>query len=102
MGWFLVKLLSFLLANSKTENSTPFFLPFSALKLLFSAEMRRFKVVLIGDSDVGKSSTFIRFRDGKFDDYIQSTIGLDFATREISFQANEDDPETETKAEVYP
>ena len=62
--------------------------------------MRRFKVVLIGNCDVGKSSTFIRFRDGRFDDYIQSTIGLDMAYKEVKFRTNKNDASTEKTAEV--
>ena len=62
--------------------------------------MRRFKVVLIGNCNVGKSSTFIRFRDGRFDDYIQSTIGLDMACQEVKFREKKDDASTEKTAEV--
>ena len=60
----------------------------------------QFKVVLIGDCDVGKSSTFIRFRDGRFDDYIQSTIGLDMTAREVKFRTNKTDISTEKTATV--
>ena len=49
------------------------------------------KVVLNGESDVGKSSTFIRFRDQKFIEHLQSTIGLDSFTQEIEFNENESD-----------
>jgi GTPase SAR1 family protein len=37
-----------------------------------------FKILLIGDAAVGKSSIMLRFTDGSFDDQIQSTIGVDF------------------------
>ena len=62
--------------------------------------MPLFKVVLIGDCEVGKSSTFIRFRDGIYEDYIQSTIGLDKATQNVTFQMDENDPSSEKTAQV--
>ncbi|XP_055892424.1 ras-related protein Rab-1B-like [Biomphalaria glabrata] len=43
---------------------------------------RRFKVVLIGDSGVGKTALFLRLRDGIFCDTV-STIGVDSFTRNI-------------------
>ena len=37
-----------------------------------------FKIVIIGDSGVGKSSVLLRFADDKFNDKYQPTIGVDF------------------------
>lgn len=37
-----------------------------------------FKVVIVGDAGVGKSSILLQFTDGLFDNSIQSTIGVDF------------------------
>ena len=34
-----------------------------------------FKLLLIGDAAVGKSSIMLRFTDDTFDDHLQSTIG---------------------------
>jgi len=42
-----------------------------------------FKVVLIGDSGVGKSSLMSRFTRNEFDLESKSTIGVEFATRSI-------------------
>lgn len=39
------------------------------------------KLLLVGDSYVGKSSLLLRFTDGTFDGDIQSTIGVDFKAR---------------------
>ena len=36
-----------------------------------------FKIILLGDSSVGKTSLLLRFCDGKFDDDSISTIGID-------------------------
>ena len=36
------------------------------------------KLLLVGDSAVGKSSLLLRFTDGTFDNDLQATIGVDF------------------------
>lgn len=42
-----------------------------------------FKVVIIGDSDVGKSNLISRFTHDKFSLNTESTIGVDFAMRRV-------------------
>ncbi|RWW58267.1 hypothetical protein BHE74_00034893 [Ensete ventricosum] len=42
-----------------------------------------FKVVLIGDSGVGKSNLISRFTRNEFSNESKSTIGVEFATRSI-------------------
>mmetsp|Transcript_4612 Transcript_4612/g.12052 ORF Transcript_4612/g.12052 Transcript_4612/m.12052 type:complete len:216 (-) Transcript_4612:765-1412(-) len=42
-----------------------------------------FKVLIIGDASVGKSSMLLRFTDDSFDEHIQSTIGVDFKVKHI-------------------
>ncbi|KAM3574885.1 hypothetical protein VYU27_003209 [Nannochloropsis oceanica] len=42
-----------------------------------------FKLLLIGDAGVGKSSILLRFTDDAFDDHQQSTIGVDFKVKMI-------------------
>jgi len=42
-----------------------------------------FKLVLIGDSDVGKSSLLIRFADDYYSDSYISTIGVDFRIKTV-------------------
>lgn len=37
-----------------------------------------FKLLLVGDAGVGKSSILLRFTDDTFDEHLQSTIGVDF------------------------
>lgn len=39
-----------------------------------------FKVILVGNSGVGKSSLAVRYTRGQYDDNIKSTIGVEFAT----------------------
>lgn len=42
---------------------------------------RLIKLLLIGDSSVGKSSVLVRFSDDSFSSHFISTIGIDFKTR---------------------
>mmetsp|Transcript_15326 Transcript_15326/g.32447 ORF Transcript_15326/g.32447 Transcript_15326/m.32447 type:complete len:242 (+) Transcript_15326:235-960(+) len=42
-----------------------------------------FKLLMIGDAAVGKSSMLIRFTDDAFDEHIQSTIGVDFKVKHL-------------------
>jgi len=42
-----------------------------------------FKVVLIGDSNVGKTSLLKRFTDSEFEHDAAPTVGVDYATRQI-------------------
>lgn len=42
-----------------------------------------FKVLVIGDASVGKSSMLLRFTDDSFDEHIQSTIGVDFKVKHV-------------------
>lgn len=44
------------------------------------------KLLLIGDSAVGKSSILLRFTDDTFSDKHAATIGVDFKTRDMNFQ----------------
>ncbi|KAK3518162.1 hypothetical protein QTP70_033261 [Hemibagrus guttatus] len=45
-----------------------------------------FKVILIGDTDVGKTSVIQRFKSGNFSERQQSTIGVDFIVRTLNIQ----------------
>ena len=40
-----------------------------------------FKILLIGDAGVGKSSILLQFTDSYFNDNLQSTIGVDFKVK---------------------
>jgi len=42
-----------------------------------------FKILLIGDSGVGKSSILLRFTDDAFEEQMASTIGVDFKVKTI-------------------
>ncbi|CAF0710038.1 unnamed protein product [Brachionus calyciflorus] len=47
-----------------------------------------FKIILIGDSSVGKSSIIFRYVDDLFHDSYVSTIGVDFKTKTINVNDN--------------
>lgn len=49
-----------------------------------SGKVCQFKVVLLGESSVGKSSLVLRFVKGQFQDCQESTIGAAFLTQTIS------------------
>ncbi|XP_067869089.1 ras-related protein Rab-18-like [Heterodontus francisci] len=46
------------------------------------------KILIIGESGVGKSSLLLRFTDGTFDSEIGSTIGVDFKVKAMRFDGN--------------
>lgn len=45
-----------------------------------------FKIVLIGDSGVGKSNILSRFTRGEFSLESKSTIGVEFATKSVNVE----------------
>ncbi|CAM4950188.1 unnamed protein product [Rotaria socialis] len=49
-----------------------------------SARTCQFKMVLLGESAVGKSSLVLRFVRGQFHEYQESTIGAAFLTQTVS------------------
>lgn len=48
--------------------------------------MYKFKVVLAGDKNVGKSSLLVRFCENKFFEDLKETIGVDFKKKKISIK----------------
>ncbi|KAG9085671.1 GTP-binding protein of the rab/ypt, partial [Ceratobasidium sp. UAMH 11750] len=46
----------------------------------------QFKLVLLGESAVGKSSLVLRFVKDQFDDYRESTIGAAFLTQTVTLE----------------
>ena len=43
-----------------------------------------FKIVMIGDSGVGKSCILLRFADDKFNEHFYATIGVDFRFKNLT------------------
>ncbi|CEH14099.1 rab gtpase [Ceraceosorus bombacis] len=60
------------------------------------AKQLQFKLVLLGESAVGKSSLVLRFVKDQFDDYRESTIGAAFLTQTVSL-----DESTTVKFEIW-
>ena len=48
-----------------------------------------YKVILLGETDVGKSSFFVRFRDGRFVENLSGTVGLDETTKAVTYMDND-------------
>eukprot|EP01090_Pellita_catalonica_P008352 TRINITY_DN19119_c0_g1_i1.p1 TRINITY_DN19119_c0_g1~~TRINITY_DN19119_c0_g1_i1.p1 ORF type:complete len:223 (+),score=37.73 TRINITY_DN19119_c0_g1_i1:88-669(+) len=47
-----------------------------------------FKILMIGDSGVGKSCILLQFTDGVFSDNFLSTLGVDFKSKIVSVDGN--------------
>lgn len=47
-------------------------------------QKRVFKIIVVGDSDVGKTCLTYRFCEGKFLDKSEATIGVDFRERTVN------------------
>ncbi|KAF3342084.1 GTP-binding protein [Carex littledalei] len=60
-----------------------------------------FKVVLIGDSGVGKSNLLSRFTRNEFNLESKSTIGVEFATRSLTVEGKVVSEPSLTKSGVY-
>ena len=45
--------------------------------------MSKLKIILLGETSVGKSSIIKRYSDNKFEDIFISTIGIDLIEKEI-------------------
>lgn len=48
----------------------------------------KYKIIFIGESDVGKSSIMLRFVKDSFDENINSTIGIDFSSKIIQYKGH--------------
>merc|ERR1712174_192060 len=57
-----------------------------ALHIMAANKTYQFKLVLLGDTSVGKSSIVIRFVKGQFSEYQESTIGAAFLTQTVPVQ----------------
>merc|ERR1712151_1319221 len=65
------------------------------LDMAATGRVFQFKLVLLGDSAVGKSSLVLRFMRGQFFEYQESTIGAAFLTQTVTLQ------DTTVKFEIW-
>jgi len=54
-----------------------------SLSVSYEKQRRIFKIIVIGDSDVGKTCLTYRFCDGKFPSRTEATIGVDFREKQV-------------------
>jgi Ras-related protein Rab-1A len=54
---------------------------------LNSQQKFQFKIVLVGNLGVGKSSLLMRFTDDLFTENLVTTLGVDFKTKTISIDS---------------
>lgn len=70
--------------------------PILIARAMSTPQTYQYKLVLLGESAVGKSSLVMRFVKDQFDDYRESTIGAAFLTQSIRL-----DPSTVVKFEIW-
>lgn len=46
------------------------------------------KLLMIGETNVGKSSILLRFTEDEFNENMQSTVGMDYKTKQITIDGN--------------
>lgn len=56
---------------------------------LRTAEQRPFKILLVGDCHVGKSSLLLRFVRNSFNPNMRATIGVDFLVKNINIDGTD-------------
>ena len=52
-------------------------------KLTSDKKCKKYKIIVIGDSNVGKTCLTFRFCGGKFPEKTEATIGVDFRERKL-------------------
>ena len=50
---------------------------------------RTFKIIIIGDTNVGKTCLAFRFCGGRFPDKTEATIGVDFREKQVTIDGEE-------------
>jgi Ras-related protein Rab-33B len=61
----------------------------SQSSVTYEKQKRAFKIIVVGDSNVGKTCLTYRFCEGKFLDISEATIGVDFRERLLNVSGEE-------------
>lgn len=76
-------------ASSSNNDAAPSFtssVDLSTSSLELSIQTRIFKIIVIGDSNVGKTCLTFRFTGGNFPDKTEATIGVDFREKAVEIE----------------
>lgn len=76
-------------ASSSSNDAAPSItssVDLSTSSLELSIQTRIFKIIVIGDSNVGKTCLTFRFTGGSFPDKTEATIGVDFREKVVEIE----------------
>ncbi len=60
-----------------------------------------FKILVVGEKNVGKTTLIRRYVDGKFLDVSMATIGVDFSLKTVELDKETDDSENEITLQIW-
>ena len=60
-----------------------------------------FKILVVGEKNVGKTTLIRRYVDGKFMEVSMATIGVDFSLKTIELDKESDDSENELTLQIW-
>jgi Ras-related protein Rab-1A len=73
----------------------------ATIKQVTQEEEDLYKILIIGDSHVGKSSLLLRFADNSFEDTYLSTIGVDFRIKRVLLEDTQTNKQVSVKLQIW-
>lgn len=70
--------------------------------IIYEKQKRVFKIIVVGDSNVGKTCLTYRFCEGKFLDKSEATIGVDFRERSLDVNGEDIKVGPSVKMQIFP